>query len=185
MLPLAHSLCLSVCLSFTCIAVHPLFCSQVSANHTNSFCLQSACHSCDLILNDNISTANSLLTFTPNSSPPHSPLLTPLLPFMTVELPFMTVELPFTSPSIPFPLAGNPSSDVHTLGQDQMMMDAGVALDPSDVGKICCSSTCCHNLTQIPLKCMLVIFFECVLLLQEISACQSSQSGSSQHAMTA
>ncbi|KAL0044008.1 hypothetical protein WJX82_001746 [Trebouxia sp. C0006] len=37
---------------------------------------------------------------------------------------------------VPFnPTSGNPSSDVHTLGQDQMMMDARVALDPSDVGK--------------------------------------------------
>jgi len=47
-----------------------------------------------------------------------------------------------------------------------MMMDAGLALDPADFGKICCSSsssTCC--LTQTPLpqaqnphRCMLVNF---------------------------
>jgi len=106
MLPSAQSLCLSICLSITCIAFHPLFCSQVFANRTASFCLQSACHSHTLFLNDNIPTGNSLLTLTPNPQPLHSPLLTPLLPFMTVKS--------FTSPSLPFLVAGNPPSNMHS-----------------------------------------------------------------------
>jgi len=72
----------------------------------------------------------------------------------------MTVELPFTSPSFSFPLAGRPSSTQHTQTQekDQMMMDASVAVDPSDFGKIYCSSSsaCCLTLTQNLHKCMLV-----------------------------
>ena len=96
---------------------------------------------------------STLLTLIPNPEPLHSRLLTPLLPFTTVKL-------PFTSPSFPFPLAGNLPSTMpsQTQEEDQIMMDAGVALGPSDFGKIHCSSTCCHSLTQIPRKGMLAIF---------------------------
>lgn len=173
MLPFAHSQCLSVCLSITCVAFHPLFCSQVPVNHTGSFCLQFAY---DSRFVDNISAANSLLTLHPNPQPLHVPLLTPLLPFMTVKF-------PFTSPSFPFLLAGDPSSNVHSDEQDQIMMDASLALDPFDFGKIRCSSTCCHNLTKIPLKCMPVIFLRvCIAFGRDL--CMSIIPNS-QHALTA
>ena len=84
----------------------------------------------------------------------------------------MTVEFPFTSPSFSFPLAGSPSFErSHTQEQDQIMMDTSLALDPCGFGKIRCSSTCCHNLTQTPRKGILVNFFKCVLLLGEMCAC--------------
>lgn len=101
---------------------------------------------------DSIPAATSLLTLYPNPKPLHFVPLTPLLPFITMKF-------PFTSASCPFPLAGNPSSTVHshTHRQDQIMMDAGDALDSSDFGKIRCSSGRCDTLTQVLCKCMLVI----------------------------
>ncbi len=87
----------------------------------------------------------------------------------------MSVEFPFTGPSLPFPLAGNPSSTMpsQTPDQDQMMMMvAGVALGPPDFGNIRCSSICCHNLTQIPRKCMLVHFLSVCSALKKVLSMQ-------------